>query len=144
MDYKVPGKNINKTGRAILKAIDHHFASTVKCPLGAVQGKLFGFIAAHPGVTASDIQESFEINKSTTSDLINALVGKGMISYEKDPNDNRKRLISLTEKGKEHRDDFLKSSIAFEEKLCKNLTDSELKELNRLLEIVRNNAEGNE
>ena len=51
------------------------------------------------GITQEDLSKLISSNKNNVSSLVKRLIGLGMIRREKDANDNRKSILSLTPKG---------------------------------------------
>lgn len=49
--------------------------------------------------SAKDLGERLVLEKSTMSRLVNSMLGRGYLSSRSDPEDGRRRLLSLTEKG---------------------------------------------
>ncbi|MBQ8603302.1 MAG: winged helix-turn-helix transcriptional regulator [Oscillospiraceae bacterium] len=72
-------------------------------------GEMYTSVEAHtvvniyktPGITAKDIAERTARTQSAVSQIISKLVSKGLVKEEKNPDDNRKTYLYVTEKGKE-------------------------------------------
>jgi len=54
-------------------------------------------IWSHPGCTASDLVEMFSSSKALVSQTILSMQEKGYITREKDPDDNRRQILRLSD-----------------------------------------------
>lgn len=90
-------KNIICTSLSIKRFIDSVLESF---GLKSSQGRILKFIEENKEVTASEIEECFNLTKATVSDHINALESLGYIKRTTDIVDARKKIIILTSDGK--------------------------------------------
>jgi DNA-binding MarR family transcriptional regulator len=92
-------------------------------------------------MSKSKIAESINRDKSTTTVLLRKLIDEGLVKEEKDPEDSRSKLISLTAKGKKFNE--LTSSISEDLlSVCyKGFSASEKKSLLNLLTKMNSNVE---
>ena len=58
-------------------------------------------LSHYDGITASDMAEKLGVSRPAISQMAAGMYGKGLITYERDSEDGRRRRISLTEKGRE-------------------------------------------
>ncbi len=63
------------------------------------QVKIFIYLARNDGVTQRELTDAFQLDKSSTSFLINTMVKKGFVRKAPHPEDRRSQILSLTNKG---------------------------------------------
>ena len=105
--------------------------SNVPCDYGT--GEMYTSVEAHtvtnifknPGISAKEISERTARTQSAVSQIISKLTAKGLIRTEKDPDDNRRTCLFLTEKGIE----LAKSHIAYDEKAIGKAIDKLIEEM---------------
>ena len=142
MDQITVGKDIIDAGKSIHHALDEYFQTCVKDPLKPIAGRILGYLYAHRGASSSDIQKHFALSKASVSENLSILIDRGDIVYEKSDIDGREKTISLTDQGIERAKQFRQIIVDFEKKLSKGLSESEMKELERLLSVVAENIGG--
>ncbi|HAK69102.1 MAG: MarR family transcriptional regulator [Treponema sp.] len=104
-------------------------------------GFILYILSQEPKMSKSKIAESINRDKSTTTVLLRKLIDEGLVKEEKDPEDSRSKLISLTAKGKKFNE--LTSSISEDLlSVCyKGFSASEKKSLLNLLTKMNSNVE---
>ncbi len=83
-------------------------------------GEMYTSVEAHtitniflnPGISAKEISERTARTQSAVSQIISKLTAKGLVKAEKDPEDNRRICLYVTEKGEK----LAKAHIAYDEK----------------------------
>lgn len=63
--------------------------------------KALGFVAAHPGARASQLQSELGVAATTASSLIKRMVNKGWMTRTPHPDDGRAIALTLTQDGAE-------------------------------------------
>ena len=58
-------------------------------------------LSQQDGITTSEMAERLGVSRPAVSQMAAGMYGKGLITYERDSKDGRRRRISLTEKGRE-------------------------------------------
>ena len=58
-------------------------------------------LSQRDGITASEMAEKLGVSRPAISQMVAGMHSKGLIAYERDAEDGRRRRISLTEKGRE-------------------------------------------
>lgn len=99
------------------------------------------FLGNHPDLqTAKDISELLNLKANVISVHVNRLVDRGYLTRETVPGDRRKVRLCLTEKALP----IIESGNQMEKQFCaelKNgLSEDDLKRLDEILSVVRNNA----
>lgn len=86
-----------------------------------------------------DIEEEFNIRRSTASGMLQLLEREGYIQRLSVPNDARLKKIILTDKAREQ-DQKAKEDIAlFDQKLTVGISEAELREFHRILDKIAEN-----
>ena len=135
------GLAISKTAKCIRHGMEAWIASHMGDELTTQQGRLLGYLYRHPEAGAADIQLSFGLSKSSVSELIKSLVSSGYLVYQKAEEDRRQRRIVLTAKGRAHEENAHRIIDQYENRLVSHLSLEEQATLERLMEIVKFNAE---
>lgn len=135
------GLAISKTAKCIRHGLEAWITSHMGDEITTQQGRLLGYLYCHPEAGAVDIQLSFGLSKSSVSELIKSLVSSGYLVYQKAEEDRRQRRIVLTEKGRAHEEKAHRIVEKYDERLLAHLSVNEQATLERLLEIVKLNAE---
>ncbi len=58
-------------------------------------------LSQRDGITASEMADKLGVSRPAVSQMVAGMHSKGLITYERDADDGRRRLISLTAKGRE-------------------------------------------
>ena len=113
--------------------------------LTLTQYKILKFLLLRPigTVRQVDIEQYFYIRNPTVTRVLQNLEKKGLIERECNPDDNRSKIISLTEKAKSMEKLLYQLGDELEEKLTSNLTLEDKKELLRLLKKILSRKETN-
>lgn len=100
---------------------------------------LRGFRSEAP-VSIGFIKERMLDKNSDISRIVDRLFEKGFVNRSENPNDRRQKNIEITIKGLNLLDKMLNCELKTDT-LLKNLSQSEVEELNRLLDKIRGNEE---
>lgn len=113
--------------------------------LTLTQYKILKFLLIPPQGTVRqvDIEEHFYIRNPTVTRILQNLEKKGLIERQINPQDNRSKVICLTEKAKSMETLLYQLGDKLEEKFTKNLTDEDKRELLRLLKKILYRKENN-
>ena len=106
--------------------------------LTLTQYKVLKFLLINPQGTIRqvDIEEHFYISNPTVTRVLQNLEKKGMIERRSNPNDNRSKVICLTEHAKSMADLLYKLGDELEERITGNLTQKDKQDLLRLLKKI--------
>jgi MarR family transcriptional regulator, repressor for mepA len=107
------------------------------------QARTMGFIDAHEeqGITHKDLETRFNRKGSSISSIIHNLEKKDFIKRTIDPKDERRKLLSLSEKGKKIVGDFEVFFANAENMLVEGFSDEEKKQLFHFLERMNVNVD---
>ncbi|MGB9978236.1 MarR family winged helix-turn-helix transcriptional regulator [Methanobacterium sp.] len=100
-----------------------------------ITGGQFQFLmglAREDGITQEDLANSFHMNESTIARALRKLEDAGMVQRNVDENNRRKKIITVTEKGKTAVDNVRKADKKWEERI----QSLSLDEKNKLKELL--------
>jgi len=86
--------------RALQLALDIYAEETGPDALTQRQYAVLAAVAAHEGLTQTDLVHATGIDRSTLADLVARMIGKGLIARERSAADARANTVSLTETGR--------------------------------------------
>jgi len=86
--------------RALQLAMDIYAEETGPDALTQRQYAVLAAVAAHEGLTQTDLVHATGIDRSTLADLVARMIGKGLIARERSAADARANTVSLTETGR--------------------------------------------
>jgi DNA-binding MarR family transcriptional regulator len=93
-----------------------HQTGNSPCNLNKNQNKAIMIIGARDNIMPTILGKCLDLQKGSLTSMIDALERDGFVCRKGDPDDRRKTLISLTEKGKAYR-------VWFMEELEKNVSE---------------------
>ena len=97
------------------------------------QGKLLKLLLEKDGLFIKDIVLELDIRPSSASQLVNKLLGKGLVDRLVDDSDRRAKRIVLTEKGKACAEQIKNSHATMYQDILDGLDPEELQQLSALL-----------
>ena len=83
--------------------------------------------------TQYDLVKLFKVSDAYMAKLLKKFEDEGYIKREENPNNRRKKLVKLTEKGIEKTDKIIDVIQNWEDKVTVNISDEELKTLKKIL-----------
>ena len=101
---------------------------------------LLAFLWQQDGLTQVELSEKGQIDRTTVGGLIDRVEKIGLVERRQNPQDRRSYKIHLTERGRELEGPLSACADRSLRKLTKGLSEQEVNELRRMLEILR--AEG--
>ncbi len=107
--------------------------------LAPSHGEILGALLMKGKLQMKDLVTVLEKDKSTITALVNKLVKLGYVKKSSDPDDKRVSYISLTQKGKSFRPDFMEISKKLRKQAYRNITDDEKDTLFKLLNKINEN-----
>ena len=91
---------------------------------------------------AGQLADDAGIAKGTLTGMLRTLESAGLVSRSRHPDDGRRVLLALTEKGRERIEDIFPDFNKNETLFTSRLSESEREEMARLLRVVTATAEG--
>lgn len=120
------GKEIDILSNKFKRVINHKISQN---GVTGIQGKIIGFIkfeSEKRDVFQKDIEEEFDIRRSSVTSVINLLEKKGYVKRVSVLKDARLKKLVLTEKGIELHNEVHKDIVNFENYIKSELTEDEL------------------
>lgn len=112
--------------------------------LTGMQYGFLGFIAGqdeNTNIYQKDIENRFNIRRSTASEMLKTMEKKGYIERVTDTNDTRLKRIIVTDKAKELNKETKANLEKLQKRLTKGISDKELEMFWVVLEKISDNAE---
>lgn len=109
--------------------------------LGIVEWRVLAMLNIEPDITAHRICEVIRMDKAAASRALSDLSDKGLLIFEAEPNDTRKRRWSLSETGQQMHANIINAAIAHEEKLREGVSDAELRMFLKVMHQMLNNLD---
>ena len=121
-------KLVTMLGRSLGRRFKESYAPRLSINLSQLEAVCFDFISNRNCRSASDLVSEFNINKSTVSESLMSLEGKGLIKTSVSSEDKRKRDIVVTEKGRAFHDEFEEVNKVYEAHIAQILGGEQNKE----------------
>ena len=126
--FKNPiGKYLSITHRAHTSLIDKIFQEKFSLSHGQVFKLLC--IYKNEGISQNSLCEFYKLDKSGVVRIVKKPADKGLVVRKSDSEDRRKKLIYLSEKAKNMKEDFMQTLQGIEEKMRKNISESQIEGL---------------
>lgn len=100
------------------------------------QWRVMAVLGEMPGLSASQIAERTAMDKVAVSRAVAGLVELGHIKREAVQDDGRRSLLSLTPSGQSTYNQIVPLALARDTRIKATLTEADINELNRLLELL--------
>lgn len=101
------------------------------------QFALLSFLLQQDGLTQAELSEKCQIDRSTLGGLIDRLERGGLLERRQHPQDRRAYRICLTAQGKAMEGTLSGCAERSQQRFTAGLNESEVRELGRMLEILR-------
>lgn len=135
------GRKIQRIAHKIKRQIDYKNQSI---GISATQARIIGFIrneSLNKDIFQKDLEEYLELRGSSVTSTLKNLEKQGFIERIPLANDQRLKKLVLTKKAITLDDQLFENINLIEEESFLNLTQDEIIELSRLLDIVLKNVE---
>lgn len=113
-----------------------------KYGIGVGQYQFLILLYLKDGISHDELTEKAAVDKANTTKAIKKLESEGYVRLEPDHSDKRKYKIYLTERALKIKDDLLKISFGWEQRLLEPLTSEELDSLFFILRKIARNQPG--
>mgnify|MGYP002517359466 FL=1 len=139
--------NYNEKAEEIFNSLTNRKKFVDKMPSNISQGEsgVLLYLLNNDSVSQSELSEKLNITMPRVAAIINTLQDKMLVIKKTEPNDKRKTIITITEKGKKDILQKRKNAIIFIESIIKELTDEEIMQyisINKKIEEISNNLKG--
>lgn len=114
-----------------------------KVPGSQLQGGILGYLYHHRDepVYQKDLEKAFRVSRATATNTLQVMERNGFIERRALDKDARLKRIMMTEEAFARHQQVEEHMQTMEERMLRGLTEAEVSELFRLLEIVRQNLE---
>ena len=102
--------------------------------LTPTQFKIIKYLYDHENVIGMDIQKAYSMTNPTVTGILQNMESGGWIERVGNPNDSRSKIIILTKKSLDKKDELYNLGENLEKEFTKDLTKEEYKELLKLLD----------
>lgn len=102
----------------------------------SVQFGALNLIHASPGIDQRTLGEHLQLDRSTIADVCGRLERRGLIRRDRDPEDRRRNVLSLTEQGESVLRQLLPRADRVHDVLVGGLSETDRAELHRLLTLL--------
>jgi len=102
--------------------------------LTPTQFKILKYLYDHENVIGMDIQNAYSMTNPTVTGILQNMETGGWIERVANPNDSRSKIIKLTKKSLDKKDELYNLGDNLEKEFTKDLTKEEYKELLNLLD----------
>ena len=89
--------------QALMHAHKRHMHQSLRAQqggIGPMEARALGFVARHPGASATDLVAHSGRDKAQFARLLQQLVGRQLLAREADPADGRRQRLVLTDTGR--------------------------------------------
>ncbi|WP_306133004.1 MarR family winged helix-turn-helix transcriptional regulator [Roseivivax marinus] len=93
--------------------------------LGVVDWRVLSMLNIEPGITANRVCEVIHMDKAAASRALSNLMANGLLVFEAEKNDPRKRRWWLSEKGQQVHSEIISAAMKHEAKLVENVSDAD-------------------
>jgi DNA-binding MarR family transcriptional regulator len=140
MNKKSIGSQIHITETLIHNYIDTNINGKIDNGMTGIEGMTLKYLCnCEKEVSTTELKEYTHLSKASTSQTLNSLVEKGLITMSIDPLDKRKKTIQVTEKGREVKKQFELHFAQMNALIEKDMSEEEKEILQRLLKQIRAN-----
>jgi DNA-binding MarR family transcriptional regulator len=129
-----PGLLLALLGQEAMRHLrDAHTAHNLK----PRQFQILGLLHDHGGLAQRELVQTMGVDPSILVTLLNPLEADGLVARERDPDDRRRHLVTLTPAGERHLADASAAQKQAEDELFASLDDPQREQLRALLIALR-------
>ena len=139
------GFRIRSVWQQVKRLMNRHLTENDGYGLTGMQFAIVSYIAkesATRDVFQKDLEQKFDIRKSTVTGILNTMERDGLLLRETVPYDARLRKMILTDKALQAKKNSEQVIDTVENQLSKGLTEEEIATFLTILEKISKNAEG--
>ena len=138
------GFRIRSVWQQVKRLMNRHLTENNSYGLTGMQFAIVSYIAkesAERDVFQKDLEQKFDIRKSTVTGILNTMERDGLLLRETVPYDARLRKMILTDKALQAKQNTEQVIDSVESQLSKGLTEEEITTFLSILEKISKNAE---
>jgi DNA-binding MarR family transcriptional regulator len=121
----------------VMRVIRKEFRSQRGPGLSVPEFRSLAFINRSPGVALHEVAEHIGLEAPSTSKLVDALVQRGLVRREEDPEDRRRLRLNILPKGKKSIDDAFDHTRQVLIQRLAHLSEEERKAVLNALELLK-------
>lgn len=130
----------NRIGHGMRRLMDERLA---RYEITGPQARVLGYIGRHqhddPPLCQKDLEIALELKGSSITSLLQGLDRKGFIARTVDPNDERRKVLTLLPKGRALIVEFDEVFREIEERIARGLTPEQRREFQHTLDLIARN-----
>ncbi len=130
---------ISRFYAAVSKSLAHRYRDELG--LSVPEWRTLAVLGSEGGKSASQVGMDTDMDKVQVSRAVTRLKQKGMISRGTDPQDRRRSVLNLTEKGWEAYNKVVPRALSYEQEMLEVLSPEEEREFWRLVEKLQSRAQ---
>ena len=138
------GRELAHTSQQVNRALDACISATVSPELTGMRGMALRYIVCHTrrgeAVYQRDMERCFRVRRSSITAMLKGVEQAGFITRTPVAQDARLKSLAATEKGLACYDQLERCITAFEERLQQDVSETELQQLQSILEKLLHNA----
>ena len=142
MQEELPGSTFVKLGRLLRTSFGAEFRALFGDEISPGDARIMAFIKQNPGTSQKEICLTFELTKSTGSEMIASLINNGFVEVRTNPQDKRGKELFLTPKGVEMEGKAKKALIEHDKRLFAEVSEEELLVVKGVYEKVTEKMKG--
>jgi len=141
MKQKEVGKELHTIGNLIKRHVENLNSIRYAESLTGTNGWIIAYLYDHQDqdVFQKDIEETFEVTRSTASKVITLMEQKGLIIRTSVPYDARLKKLTLTPLALKLHESFVLDIQSFEKRLIEGLSEQEISSLLNCLDKMKQN-----
>lgn len=139
------GFRIRSVWQQVKRLMNRHLTENDGYGLTGMQFAIVSYLAresAERDVFQKDLEQKFDIRKSTVTGILNTMERDGLLLRETVPYDARLRKMMLTDKALQAKENTEQVIESVESQLSKGLSEEEITTFLNILEKISKNAEG--
>lgn len=131
---------LDRAHTQLSKAADTHLAA--RSHVGTSQAAVLIYLGYHDNCRLTELADGVGRNNSAITGLVTRMEEAGLVNRGKSPDDGRTKTVSLTGEGWGVRETVMNDFRAFNEKLVKGLTQTEIDAVMKFLSLSVANVGG--
>lgn len=141
MKQKEVGKELHTIGNLIKRHVENLNSIRYAESLTGTNGWIIAYLYDHQDqdIFQKDIEETFEVTRSTASKVITLMEQKGLIIRTSVPYDARLKKLTLTPLALKLHESFVLDIQSFEKRLIEGLSEQEISSLLNCLDKMKQN-----
>ncbi len=134
--------NVVRNIKRLYILMNYHIDEELKSyGLARSQFQVLRFIHKKTQLSQKDLQKAMQIEPATLTGIIGTLERKGLVKRAVNKTDKRSNILQLTSKGKRLRESIPSINSIIERKMFRDITETDRKQMLKLIGIIIQNLE---